>query len=402
MEPIFARRSENLIGSIIDASTSILADQSHDIVRFAMGAPDEALIPVAELDAALGTATPGRFDYGSSEGEKVLREQVLKLSAELGQPTRDERILITTGGMQGLDLAFKLFVDPGDLVVVEAPTYTNGIATALSYGAEVLPVPVDAGGMVVEALPELVERAGRTPRAIYTVPTFQNPSGVTMTRERRELLLELAERWGSTIIDDDPYGALRFEGERVPGFGELAPEHPLVFSVRTFSKIIAPGLRVGWIDADPKVRPLAINAKQAMDTCTQVPIQHAVARYLASGGLAAHLERLRPIYRERKIAMRAAVDELLPGLAETTDPDGGFFLWTTLTGPAAELDSRQLFEAGVADGVAFIPGPAFTSDASLTGALRLAYATETPERIREGVGRLAGTIDRALATAGIR
>src|SRR5699024_10165475 len=149
---------------------------------------------------------------------------ILKLSAGSGLQTVDERILVTSGGMQGLDIAFKLFVDPGDIVVIEAPTYTNGYATALSYGADVLPVPVDEGGMIVEELPDLVAAKGRPPKAIYTVPNFQNPSGVTMTRPRREHLLALAEEWGAIIIDDDPYGALRFSGSEEPGFLELAPQ----------------------------------------------------------------------------------------------------------------------------------------------------------------------------------
>lgn len=190
----FALRADQLIGSVIDSSTALLASQQHDIVRFAMGAPGEDLIPLAELDAAYGTATAGRYDYGESEGEPRLREQILKLSAESGQATADERILVTSGGMQGLDIAFKLFVDPGDVVVIEAPTYTNGYATALSYGADVLPVPVDEEGMLVEQLPDLVAAKGRAPKAIYTVPNFQNPSGVTISRAHARRRIEASRR----------------------------------------------------------------------------------------------------------------------------------------------------------------------------------------------------------------
>lgn len=398
--PITPLRSKSLIGSVIDGSTALLAEQSHDIVRFAMGAPSEDLIPMTALDRAFASARGGRYDYGATEGQAELREQILRLSEFAGTPTADERLLITTGGMQGLDLAFKLFVSPGDLVVIETPTYTNGYATALSYGAQVLPVPVDGAGMVVEALPELVERAGRTPRAIYTIPTFQNPTGVTLTRRRRELLLELAERWGSVIIDDDPYGLLRFDGEHVPGFAELSPGHPLLFQVRTLSKVVAPGLRVGWIDVDPEVRRLAINAKQAMDTCTSVPVQTAVAEYLGSGGLETHIGEIRGIYRDRKNAMRFALARHFGDRAVATDPEGGFFLWLTLAEDAAGLDTEALFPAALNDGVAYIPGPAFTTDGSLNNALRLCFATSSPDRIDEGVRRLATTVQRAIDQGG--
>ncbi|MGJ0204108.1 aminotransferase class I/II-fold pyridoxal phosphate-dependent enzyme [Leucobacter sp. gxy201] len=394
LSPAFADRAELLIGSVIDASTALLAEQQHDIVRFAMGAPSEDLMPMAEIDEAFAKQAAGRYDYGESQGEPVLREQILRLSERLGLDTSDDRILVTNGGMQGLDIAFKLFVDPGDLVVAEAPTYSNGNATALSYGADILPVPTDDRGMIVEALPELVDRAGRAPRAIYVIPNFQNPTGVTLSRERRELLLELAERWNAMIIDDDPYGMLRFDGASEPSFAELAPRHPLLFQVRTFSKTIAPGLRTGWIDVDPAVRELAINAKQAMDTCSSVPVQRAVADLLADGHLERHIDRMLPIYRERKDAMRASLARHFGNAAVATDPEGGFFLWVTFAGALADLDTEELFPAALADGVAYIPGPAFTVDASLRNALRLCFATSSPERIEAGVSRLAHAIRR--------
>ncbi|WP_053383209.1 aminotransferase-like domain-containing protein [Leucobacter celer] len=394
LAPQFADRADLLIGSVIDASTALLAEQEHDIVRFAMGAPSEDLMPMAEIDEAFSRAAEGRYDYGETQGEPVLREQILRLGERLGVPTDDERILVTNGGMQGLDIAFKLFVDPGDLVVAEAPTYSNGNATALSYGAEMLPVPMDDDGMVVEALPDLVAAAGRTPRAIYTIPNFQNPTGVTLSRERRELLLELAERWGAVVIDDDPYGMLRFGGDAVPGFAEIAPRHPLVFQVRTFSKTIAPGLRTGWIDVDPAVRELAINAKQAMDTCSSVPVQRAAASFLEAGHLERHIDRMLPIYRERKEAMRASLARHFGDTAVSTDPEGGFFLWVTFTGELAEIDTEDLFPEALAEGVAYIPGPAFTVDGSMRNALRLCFATSSPERIEEGVARLARAIQR--------
>ena len=390
-----ARRASDLVGSIIDSSTSLLARQTHDIVRFAMGAPSDDLIPVDSLDHYAGRRVPGKYGYGSSEGEPALVEQIVKLQAEHGITTTEDRITITTGGMQGLDLACKLFVDPGDLVIVEGPTYTNGNATALSYGADLVEAPLDEHGLVVEALPDLVAAAGRPPKAIYTIPNFQNPSGVTQSQQRREQLLDLADRWGSVIIDDDPYGLLRFDDDPIPSFKQLDPGNGRVFSVRTFSKILAPGLRIGWVDCDPGLQPLLINAKQAMDTCTSVPTQQTVTDFLADGHLQPHLDRVIGLYRERKDAMHAALRRHFGDAVTATDPDGGFFLWVTFADP--RVDTQALFETALAEGVAYIPGPAFSVNDNFHDALRLCFATSTPERIDEGVARLK----RAIDTAGV-
>ncbi|WP_262925643.1 aminotransferase class I/II-fold pyridoxal phosphate-dependent enzyme [Kocuria atrinae] len=194
------------MGSVIDSSTSLLAAQTHDIVRFAMGAPAAEVIPTEEFRQIAGEVlTDASFTYGATEGEPEL---ITTVTEQFSSGSTDpERIVITSGGMQGLDLAFKLFTDPGDLVVVESPTYTNGSGTALSYGADVLEVPVDNNGMDIDALETLVAETGRTPRMIYTIPNFQNPSGTTLSEDRRRRLLNLAHQWGAMILDDDPYGA---------------------------------------------------------------------------------------------------------------------------------------------------------------------------------------------------
>jgi 2-aminoadipate transaminase len=389
-----ADRVSGLVGSIIDSSTSLLASQTHDIVRFAMGAPSDDLMPVELLDRYAAHQVPGKYSYGATEGEPDLIDEILTLQAAQNHASTADRITVTTGGMQGLDLACKLFIDPGDLVIVEGPTYTNGNATALSYGADLLEAPLDEDGLVVEALPELVARAGRTPKAIYTIPNFQNPSGVTLSLSRREQLLELAGRWGAVIIDDDPYGLLRFENEPIPALCELDPGNPRIFSVRTFSKILAPGLRLGWVDVDPSLRPLLINAKQAMDTCTSVPAQRTVTEFLAGGHLQPHLDRVLSLYHERKNAMRTALDRHFGDAVHATDPDGGFFLWITFGDP--DVDTEALFEIALAEGVAYIPGSAFSINDHFHDALRLCFATSTPDRIDEGVARLK----KAVSTIG--
>jgi 2-aminoadipate transaminase len=389
-----ADRASGLVGSVIDSSTSLLQRQSHDVVRFAMGSPAAEAIPSRVL-AEVAAATLGKadaFDYAATEGDPPLREALLDALSGTTDETSPDRLTVTAGGMQGLDLVCKLFVDPGDLVVVESPTYTNGSATALSYGADLLEVPVDADGMVVDALPDLVRRAGRAPTAIYAIPTFQNPSGATLSLSRRLRLLDLAREWGSILIDDDPYALLRFEGADLPSLRELGGGDPLVFSVRTFSKTIAPGLRVGWVDAAPELQPLLVNAKQAMDTCTNLPGQRLVTGFLAGGHLAGHLVTQRAEYLRRKEAMQAALAEHLGGLpgARWTDPQGGFFLWVTLPG----VDTQALFELALAEGVAFIPGRAFSPSGRFPDALRLCFASVAPDRILEGVARLRRAVER--------
>lgn len=389
-----ASRADGLVGSVIDSSTSLLAAQTHDIVRFAMGAPAAEVIPTEEFREIAGEVlTDASFTYGATEGEPDL---ITTVTEQFSSASSDpERIVITSGGMQGLDLAFKLFTDPGDLVVVESPTYTNGSGTALSYGADVLEVPVDDHGMDIDALETLVAESGRVPRMIYTIPNFQNPSGTTLSEDRRRRLLDLAHRWGAMILDDDPYGALRFSGDPVPGFREINPDDPLVFSVRTFSKILAPGLRVGWINADPRLRKLLIAGKQAMDTCANVPGQHIVNAYINRGGYGDHLTSLRTEYKRRKEAMDASITRHLGDRVRTTNPDGGFFLWVTLQGDVARVASPRLFEIALAEGVAFIPGPSLSPSGQFQDAFRLCFASSTPERTEEGLQRLARALDIA-------
>ncbi|MGH8861789.1 MAG: PLP-dependent aminotransferase family protein [Jatrophihabitantaceae bacterium] len=394
--PALAARAGGLVGSVIDSSTSLLQKQTHDIVRFAMGSPAAEAVPtrlLAEIGAdELGPTSADAFDYAATEGDPPLRNAVLEMLSGTGEATAGERLTITSGGMQGIDLACKLYVDPGDLAIVESPTYTNGSATILSYGGVVMEAPVDADGMIVEQLPELVARSGRIPRAIYTIPNFQNPSGTTMSLPRRQMLLDLARGWAAVIIDDDPYGPLRFEGDELPSLRELGQGESTVFSVRTFSKILAPGLRVGYVDAAPELADLLINAKQAMDTCTNLPAQRLVARFLADGHLRPHVSGLRLEYLRRKRAMQASLTEHFGDIATWTDPHGGFFLWVAFAD--ASIDTQRLFEVALAEGVAFIPGNAFSPGARFGNALRLCFASTTPERTAVGIARLRAAFDR--------
>ncbi|MEZ5078948.1 MAG: PLP-dependent aminotransferase family protein [Solirubrobacterales bacterium] len=383
----YAARESTLTGSEIDSSTSLLQRQDHDVVRLAMGSPAAEAIPSGVLGAIAAEISTGAstFDYGPTEGEVGLLEQLEPFAG-----TARERILVTAGGMQGLDLVCKLFVDPGDVVAVEAPTYTNGSATITSYEGRLLEIPVDEEGLMVDALAELGQALSRPPKMIYTIPTFQNPSGKTLSLRRREELLALAERWGAMVLEDDPYGRLAFDGPPPPSLVSLSGEAPWVIGVQTFSKIVAPGLRIGWVEAAPAVIARMIDAKQCMDTCTNVPAQRLMERFLALGEMDAHLARLRQIYRARKKAMMASLQAAFGDFGATwTDPGGGFFTWVTFPPP---VDTRELFAAALDAGVAYIPGDAFFSEAGFTESLRLCFASTTSERASEGVARLRAAI----------
>lgn len=395
---LYAARVEGITGSVIDSSTSLLQRQAHDVVRMAMGSPAAEAIPSATFGALLAElAADGAsaFDYGPTEGDAELRAALMDFLAAHGTPVEPDELLITSGGMQGLDLVCKLFVEAGDLVAVESPTYTNGAVTISGYEGEMVEIPGDADGMDVDALAQAADDHGEPPKLIYTIPTFQNPAGTTLSLERRERLVELAADWGAVVLEDDPYGLLRFEGEDLPTLRELGAGRVRVIGVRTFSKILAPGLRVGWVEAEPEIIARMVHARQGMDTCTAPPMQRLVARFLAAGHADAHLAGLRTEYRRRKLALQEALEHELAGLgARWTDPQGGFFLWLELP---ARIDSEALFPLALEEGVAFIPGPAFSIGGRFTSALRLAFSAEPPERAREGVRRLARAIDRQLS-----
>jgi 2-aminoadipate transaminase len=395
---LYAARVEGITGSVIDSSTSLLQRQAHDIVRMAMGSPAAEAIPSATFGALLADLAaggPSAFDYGPTEGDRTLRGALIDFLATQGTPVDPDELLITSGGMQGLDLVCKLFVDAGDLVAVESPTYTNGAATISGYEGRLVEVPGDADGMDIDALAQVADHYGDPPKLIYTIPTFQNPAGTTLSLERREGLIELAEDWGAVVLEDDPYGLLRFEGEDLPTLRELGAGRVRVVGVRTFSKILAPGLRVGWVEAEPEIVARMIDARQAMDTCTAPPMQRLVARFLADGHADAHLATLRSEYRRRKIGLQHALHDELAGLdAAWTDPHGGFFLWLTLP---PEINTEALFAVALEEGVAFIPGPAFSIGGRFSNALRLAFSAEPPDRAREGARRLGRAIDRLLS-----
>lgn len=397
----YASRAHKIPGSIIDSSVGLLQRQTHDIVRFAMGSPAAEAVPTAELRAlgkrAFDRDPAGALDYGPTEGEASLRTALLEWLERNGVEISAKRLLVTAGGMQGLDLACKLFVEPRDLVITEAPTYTNGAATILSYEGHIAEVPVDDDGMRVDELERIVADLGRAPKLIYTIPNFQNPSGTTLSLERRRRLVELAERWNTVLLEDDPYGMLRFEGESLPSLATLAPPAVTVVGVFTFSKILAAGLRVGWVAAEPDVIARMTDARQGMDTCTNVPMQRVVGEFVACGVMDEHLARLRAEYRGRKRTLQDALERHLgSGSVSWTDPEGGFFLWLTLP---EGVSGQSLFPVALRNGVAYIPGGAFSTEGRFDNAVRLCFASSGGSRTDEGVRRLLGTLESAYGSS---
>jgi len=397
----FAARAAGIPGSPIDRSIALLRSERTDLVSFAIGAPAPAAIPAAALRAIAGEllADDGALNYGPTEGEVELRAAILEQHTLLDGPGSAEELLVTAGGTQGIDLVCKLFVDRGDLVIAESPTYTNGVAIVTSYEGEVRRCPVDGEGMVVEEIPAIVRRAGRAPKLIYVIPNFQNPGGATLSLARRQRLLELAERYDAQILEDDPYGLLPYDAPPPASLYALDGGRGRVIAVRTFSKILAPGLRAGWLMGPPAVIQAFVAARQGMDTCANVLGQRMIAAYLCSGALAAHLSRLRTSYRARRDAMLSALDGQFGAIADLhwTRPGGGAFLWLTLP---PRLSGDALAAAALAEGVACVPGSAFVGPGEPDNALRLCFTHPDENAIIEGVQRLRRAYDGLSSKTG--
>jgi 2-aminoadipate transaminase len=358
-----------------------------DILSFAGGLPAPELFPVAEVAAAaervLREGGPGALQYGPSEGFAPLRECCAEESRKRGIQCTAEDILITTGSQQPLDLVSKIFLDAGDCVLTENPTYMAALQAFQCYEVRFAAVPTDENGLIPEALPDLIER--EQPRFLYTIPSFQNPTGVTLTAERRKKLYQIAAHYGLIVLEDDPYGALRYAGEHIPPVKSLDTEG-LVIYLSTVSKTIAPGLRIGWVLASEEIRRKLTIVKQAADLHTSSLDQRIAHRYLTDFDSEAHVERIRRAYGERFAVMDASLREAMPPEFTWTHPQGGMFLWVTC--PEGS-DTTELMHEALKRKVLFVPGRDFFTDASGQRFMRLNFSNATPGQIREGIGRLA-------------
>jgi 2-aminoadipate transaminase len=379
----YAQRTQRMGSSVIRELLKLT--EKPDIISFGGGLPAPDVFPVEEFQRAcnkvLSDFGPQALQYGATEGFKPLREMITRHSMRYGIQVTPENIMVTSGSQQALDLLGKIFINPGDRILVESPTYLGAIQAWNAYGAEYVAVPSDEHGMITEALEEAL-RTG--PKFIYVLPNFQNPTGVTLSLERRYQLIQLADRYGVPIIEDDPYGQLRYEGDHLPSVvvldgTERNSSDPCyrgnVIYLSTFSKILAPGIRLAWVVAPPEVIRKLVQAKQGADLHTAT-FNQIVAYEVGRGGfLDQHIKLIRKVYGERRDVMLGALDSYFPPGVEWTHPEGGLFLWAELP---EGYDTTELMKSAVENKVAFVPGAPFHPCGGGERTMRLNFSNATP------------------------
>ena len=358
------------------------------VLSFAGGLPAPELFDLDGLRAAFDTVLAtdaGRrnLQYAPTEGNRDLRALVAARMTTRGLPTTADELLVTTGSQQALTLVAAALLDPGAVVAVEEPTYLAALQCFSLAGARVVPVRSDDDGIDPDALADVL--AHERPALVYLVPTFANPTGRTLPLDRRAAVAELAARHGVWLVEDDPYGELRYRGEPVPALAAQPGAEDRVVHLGSFSKTGSPGMRLGWLRAPSAVRRALTVAKQATDLHTSTIDQAAAAAYLAATDVDAHVERLCAAYRERRDAMVAALPHVLPAGSSWTDPDGGMFVWVRLPG---DVDTAELLRTALDHDVAFVPGAPFFAGTPDRSTLRLSFTTNTPAQIAEGMTRL--------------
>ncbi len=390
----FAKRMEALKASEIREILKVT--QRPEVISFAGGLPAPELFPVQALSDVtrkiLEEEGTRALQYSTTEGHPPLRSWIAaRLAAHGGGRFTADDILVTAGSQQGLDLTGKLFLDEGDVVLCESPTYLGAISAWNVFRPRWVEVPTDDEGMVPEALGQLL---GRHPNAkiVYVVPNFQNPSGRTWSLERRRSLMEVADRYDVFVVEDNPYGELRFEGTSLPSIASF-DRAGRVISLGTFSKVFCPGLRVGWVAARSPLHEKLVVLKQGADLQTSTLAQMQVARYLAENDLDQDIARLIPVYRERRDAMLEALEKEMPDGVRFTRPTGGLFLWVELP---VGVSARTLLDECLRHNVAFVPGGAFFPNGGHEETFRLNYSNMPVDRIREGIRRLASALDQLL------
>jgi len=391
----FASRLNNVETSAIRELFKLLGKPG--IISFAGGFPDSALFDVdgireASLQA-LASAPGAALQYGATEGYQPLREQLAAFMQ--GKGTSDlsaEQLIVTTGSQQALDLLGKTMIDPGDKVIVEGPTFLATIQCFRLYGADLVSAPIDANGVQTDVLEQLIIE--HRPKMVYLIPTFGNPSGATLSLERRRRVLELAVKYQTLVVEDDPYGDLYFGAPPPPSLLALSATVPgsrdLLAHCGSLSKVLSPGLRVGWMVAPPDLLAKATMCKQFSDAHTSTFAQATAAQYLQSGRMPATLAKVRAVYAERAQAMGDALRQESGAAIDFVQPQGGLFVWARLTGAGGKLrDGAELAKRAIEKGVAFVPGAPFYANAPDKSTLRLSFATVDVDKIRDGIGRLA-------------
>jgi len=378
------------VGAILQAA----ADPK--IISFAGGLPAPELFPVKEMKAAVDKVFEEHgqeaMQYGAAKGVTALREVIQQHVKEKEDVDSElDNVLVTTGSEQALDLVGKAFVDPGDTVLVEQPTYLCALDVFRSYGANFASVEMDEDGMKMDALEEAL-KANPNTKLIYTVPNFQNPTGRTMTEERRKQLAELAEKYDVYVLEDNPYGEIRFAGQHVPAVKSFDKSGHVLY-MSTFSKTLAPGFRLGWLVADKNVVNKLTVLKQSADLHTDNLAQFAVAQFFADNDVDAHVKEISALYGKRKDLMLEGIKKYFPEGVKYTDPEGGMFLWVEVPGVD---DTVELFKECLEHDVAFVPGDPFFAGEVQPGAFRLNYSNMKEDQIEVGLKRLGAALTAAV------
>ena len=391
-DPYLARYADRVTGLAASEIRALFAVADRpEIVSFAGGMPD---LSVMDLDAVADlTASIVReqgaiaLQYGGGQGRPQLREALVDVMAYAGVPATPDELLVTVGGQQALELIAKCFIDPGDVVIAEGPTYVGAVAAMTSHQADVRHVPMDADGMRMDLLEELLgslAREGRRAKYVYTIPNHQNPGGVSMSEERRHRLAELAVEHDLLVIEDDAYGLLGFDGQMATSLRTLVPER--VIYLGTMSKTFSPGVRTGWIAAPTPVREKLVLLREAADLCPSNLTQLLIERWLTTQPWQEQVKRYRTLYQQKAELMLDALGSEMPEEVDWTRPRGGFFVWLTVpTG----IDTSALLAKAIGRRVAYVPGRGFYDDGSGGDHLRLCFSFPPLTRIREGVSRLA-------------
>ena len=366
-----------------------------DMISFAGGLPAPETFPVKELEEIsceiLRQRGATALQYGTTEGEAPLREEISRWMMREKSTVKPENILVTAGSQQGLDIVSKVFLDPKDIVVLELPSYIGGLQAFAAYRAKLIGVPQDEEGMRMDLLEKVLARLTKRkkkPKFIYVVPDFQNPSGVTLSLERRRRLLELAYKYEVPILEDSPYRDLRFRGESVPAIYRLDTEKQVI-ALGTFSKILCPGLRLAWIMAPSEWMDRMVVAKQSMDLCCPTYNQLIVAEFMKRGLIQKQVEGIRRLYSKKVEAMLRALEKYMPKGVTWTHPEGGLFLWVKLP---KKMSANHLLPKAVEDKVAYVIGSAFHCNGKGQNTMRLNFSYPTEQQIDEGIQRLANMI----------
>ncbi|WP_409015604.1 PLP-dependent aminotransferase family protein [Anaerostipes caccae] len=382
----FSERILNTPASFIREILKVI--QQDDIISFAGGLPNPVSFPKEELKQSMERVIDQFgdevFQYSSTEGYRPLREWVAKrYRDEYGMDVQADDVLITTGSQQALDLMGKVLINPGDALAIEEPGYLGAIQAFTVFEPDFCPVPLLDDGIDLDRLEQILEE--RNVKLLYTVPNFQNPTGLTYSVEKRKALCSLLNRYSAYLIEDDPYGQLKFEGEVFPYIGSFGLKKSVLFG--TISKIITPGMRLGWIcTKDRELMQHLVTAKQAADLHSNIFAQYAVYDYLMNHELNEHIGKIKTLYKEQSDAMLQAMKDFFPDTVTYTMPKGGMFVWGSL--PEGE-SSLELFDRAMKEKVAFVPGnPFYVDDQKTVPTFRLNYTNSEPEVIREGIRRL--------------